>query len=328
MAKQLRVAVVAGGPSLEAEVSRSSAAGICTALERAGHETRLIELDATLASALTGYGPDVVFPIAHGPVGEDGGLQGALEVLDLPYVGAGVLASSVAAYKPTAKALFRAAGLPVADEVLVRRGESTAEAAVAARLQLGLAIVVKPASGGSGLGVTLVDADWTTAQVEAAIDEALASDEVALCERRHAGEELTCGVLERDRKLLALPATLIHPRAAGWYDFESRYAPGGSEHQCPAPLDDGVTAEVQAMSLAAHRALGVRDMSRADFVLGDDNSLTLLEINTLPGMTETSLFPEAAAAAGYDFPDLCDGLVCQAAARPRRSVPLAPKLPK
>ena len=328
MSKQLRVAVVAGGPSPEAEVSRSSATGIRAALERAGHTTRRIELDATLPSELVAYGPDVVFPIAHGPVGEDGGLQGALEVLNLPYVGAGVLASSVAAYKPTAKVLFRAACLPVADERLLRRGESTAEAAIAVREQLGPAVVVKPASGGSGLGVTLVDADWTAVQVATALDEALESDAVALCERRHLGKELTCGVLERNGKVIALPATLILPRAAGWYDFESRYAPGGSEHQCPAPLADDVTAEVQAMALAAHRALGVRDMSRADFVLGDDNSLTLLEINTLPGMTETSLFPEAAAVAGYDFPDLCDGLVRQAAERACRSVPLAPKLPK
>ncbi len=319
----LRVAVIQGGPSIEAEVSRRSAEAVTEALASTGHVVERLELDARLPGLLGVERFDVVFPVTHGALGEDGGLQGLLEVLDVPYVGSGVTASALAASKPHAKAQFRAAGLPVVEDWTVRRGAELLTAAREVRAALGPAVVVKPASGGSGLGVTRVAADAPLEQLAAALEHALADDPVALCERFVRGLEVTCGVLDLDtRGPQALPPTQIFARAAEWYDFQSRYAPGGSEHRCPAPLPAPVLAHLQAVAVAAHRALGCRDLSRADFVVGDAEQLeavTLLEVNTLPGMTRTSLYPEAAGVFGVGFPELCGRLVQAALARPRRA---------
>lgn len=327
---KLDVAVIAGGPSTEANVSRASARAVRAALEEAGHAAHLLELESELCSKLAAGGYDVVFPVTHGPVGEDGCLQGLLEVLGLPYVGPAVLASALAASKPHAKVFFRRAGLPLADDVVVRRGESLEDAAVRARAALGRAVVVKPASGGSAIGATRIGADDEDSALVRALEEALGLDELALVERFHPGLEVTCGVLEDEQGPRALPPTLIHSRAADWYDFVSRYAPGGSSHECPAPLSEPVTRRVQEVAVTAFSALGCRDLSRVDFVVGDRSdpgSVTLLEVNTLPGMTSTSLFPEAAAAAGLAFPALCDGLARRAHARPRRRRPVALPMP-
>jgi D-alanine-D-alanine ligase len=331
MTMSLSVAVVAGGPSSEANVSRASASGVATALAEAGHSVRVVELDAALARALAEAPPDVVFPITHGPLGEDGCLQGLLEVLDLPYVGSGVLASALAASKPHAKLLFRAAGLAVAEELLVTRQDDLAASARRARERLGDAVVVKPASSGSAIGVTRVAGDAPLSELEGALETALALDTVALVERFAPGNEVTCGVLEDAAGVArALPPTLIFSKAADWYDFNSRYAAGGSEHACPAPLAEGLTERVQRMAVLAHRALGARDLSRVDFVVGEgavDTAVTLLEVNTLPGMTATSLFPEAAAISGVPFPELCARLVRRAHARPRRQRPAELPMP-
>ncbi len=167
------------------------------------------------------------------------------------------------------------------------------------------------------------------AALVAALERALAVGASALVERFAPGKEVTCGVLEDDAGIAAaLPPTLILPRAADWYDFTSRYAPGGSEHRCPAPFDAQITRRIQDVAVAAHRAVGARDLSRVDFVVDDvAGVVTLLEVNTLPGMTATSLFPEAAAAAGHGFPDLCDRLVRRAHARPRREAPAVVPMP-
>lgn len=322
----LSVGVICGGPSAEANVSRTSAKAVAAALAQAGHRPTVLELEASLAPALAAGGFDVAFPVTHGPLGEDGCLQGLLEVFDLPYVGSGVLASALAASKPHAKALFRSAGLPVADEVVVRAGEPPL-AAVAA---LGGAVVVKPASGGSAIGTTRLTPDSSPEVVQAAFAAAFAVDAVVLVERFVKGHEVTCGVLEGDSGPTALPPTLITSHAADWYDFTSRYAAGGSSHQCPAPLPPRVTARVQAVALGAFRALGCRDLGRVDFVVGegdDPSGVVLLEINTLPGMTGTSLYPEAAAATGVDFVTLCSGLARRAHARPRRARPAELPMP-
>jgi D-alanine-D-alanine ligase len=327
----LEVAVIAGGPSSEANVSRASAAGVAAALAEAGHAAHVLELDAGLARALGERSVDVVFPITHGPLGEDGCLQGLLEVLDLPYVGSSVLASALAASKPHAKLVFRAAGLAVADELLVARGDELIEAARRARERLGAAVVVKPASSGSAIGVTRVAAEAPLSELEGALEVALALDQHALIERFASGSEVTCGVLEDDGgEPRALPPTLIRSKAADWYDFASRYRAGGSEHVCPAPLAEGLVERVQRMAVLAHRALGCRDLSRVDFVVGDgtaETAVTLLEVNTLPGMTSTSLFPEAAAVSGVPFATLCDRLVRRAHARPRRERPAELAMP-
>ena len=318
----LRVAVIQGGPSSEAAVSRVSAAAVAQALRDAGHDVASFELDDSLALRLDPRGTDVVFPVLHGPLGEDGCAQGLFEVLGLPYVGSGVLASALAASKPHAKAQFRQAGLPVAEQALVRAGEELEAAARRVREQLGLAVVVKPGSGGSAIGVTRVgeqDADLALVQ---AFAHALTFDELVLVERFVKGLEVTCGVLENDSGVAeALPPTLISAQAADWYDFRSRYGTRGSTHQCPAPFPEPLRMRIQSVAVQAHRALGARDLSRVDFVVAERDPLepvTLLEVNTLPGMTATSLFPEAANVAGIPFVELCDRLARRAHARPAR----------
>ncbi len=328
----LAVAVVAGGPSSEAAVSRTSARAVCAALSSAGHRSTLIELDASLPTGLFGGGFDVVFPVTHGPLGEDGCLQGVLEVLGLPYVGSGVLASALGMSKPHAKVVFREANLPVAPDAFVKAGENLHEAARRVRAALGPAVVVKPASGGSAIAVGRIRQQDDDSTLVEALKSALAVDELVLVESFRTGQEVTCAVLEDEKGApQALPPTLILPRAADWYDFESRYAAQGSEHRCPAPFAPSLTTRIQQIAVGAHRALGARDLSRADFLVGEDSDVhpvTLLEVNTLPGMTPTSLFPEAAAVAGVPFTKLCDRLVRQAHARPTRRTPDVVPMPK
>lgn len=328
---KLSVWVVCGGPSGEAEVSRASGRAVVGALQRAGHQANLVEFEPSMTRALSSAPPDVVFPVTHGTLGEDGCLQGLLEVFDVPYVGSGVLASAVGANKPVAKALWQAAGLPVAPELVVRHGEDLSKVAGVARAKLGGAVIVKPASGGSAIGVRRVPAHESDGQLADAIRSVLALDNEALIEKWLVGLEVTCGVLELCGQARALPPTLILPDRADFYDFVSKYAPGGSRHQCPAPLAPALIERLQRVAVSAHRALGARDLSRVDFVVDDrrgiDFALTILEINTLPGMTSTSLFPEAAAAAGTSFESLVDGLVRQAMARPRRMQPEVMPMP-
>ncbi|HLV21882.1 MAG TPA: D-alanine--D-alanine ligase [Polyangiaceae bacterium] len=322
-----RAAVIVGGPSAEAAVSRASGAAVASALAAAGHQVRTLELDAELARRLSDDPPEVVFPTTHGPLGEDGCLQGLLEVLNLPYVGSAVLASALAASKPHAKRLLAAAGLPIAPERLIERGEPLAERAAEARRALGPELVIKPAAGGSAIGVTRVLRDDPDSQVIAALEQALSADASALIEPLLRGHEVTCGVLASDGGDAALPPTLIVSKAADFYDFRSKYAPSGSDHVCPAPFEGSWIERIQALALGAHRAVGARDLSRADAIVAEDGTVTLLEVNTLPGMTQTSLFPEAARAAGIDFIELCDRLLRRAHARPRREAPAAVPIP-
>lgn len=317
-AEALSVAVVQGGPSSEAEVSRSSARSIAGALVEAGHRPARLELDAALADALRTGGYDVVFPIAHGAVGEDGSLQGLLEVLDLPYVGAGVLASALAMNKRMAKVHFAAAGLPVAPALHALRGApgGAARAAAEALAMLGPRVVVKPCSSGSAIGVARFDAGATEAELARAIDETWRLDAVALVERFLPGREITCGVLDVDPESppRALPPTEIRSPSDAFYTYEARYAPGRSEHLCPAPLGDALLRRVQEIAVGAHLALGCRDLCRVDFVVGHGD-VTLLEVNTLPGFTDTSLYPEEAAVAGVPMAELCHRLVVAAGRR-------------
>jgi len=328
----LRVAVIEGGPSTEAEVSRASAAGVSAALSAAGHHVVRCALDGALPGRLQALAPEVVFPVVHGALGEDGALQGLLEVLGFSYVGSSVLASALGCDKVVAKKLFRDRQLPVAEELVVERGEDLHAAALRVRAALGLAVVVKPSAQGSAIGVSRIAAKASDADLSRALQAALELDPVALCERFVIGREITCGVLDAPAlgPARALSPTEIFARSGDFYDFTSRYAAGGSAHCCPAELLPEVACEVQRVALAAHRALGCRDLSRADFVVGDGDDpgrITLLEVNTLPGMTATSLFPEAAAVAGVSMPSLCDALVRGALARGPRRFSQARELP-
>jgi len=308
----MKVAVVQGGPSAEAEVSRASATAVARALTVAGHDAVLLELEPELGGRLLAGAFDVVFPAVHGRLGEDGSLQGLLEVMDLAYVGSEVRASSLCADKVWTKTVLRALGLPLAAEVLI---PAAAIVDLAQLTQaLGPDLVVKPPSGGSAIGVSRLLAAGED-DLARAVAIARQQGPVVLVERYVRGLELTCGVLEGDSGPVALPPTLIAAQASDWYDFESKYADGGSRHICPAPLARDQLALVQALAVRAHVGVGARDLSRTDMILGDDGQVVLLEINTLPGMTNVSLFPEAAQAAGIAFPELLDRLVRRAHAR-------------
>lgn len=313
---RLTVAVIQGGPSSEAEVSRASAKSVARALETAGHRVLRLELDAYLAESMRTNGTEVAFPVSHGAVGEDGSLQGLLECLDLPYVGSNVLASALAMNKRVAKVMFAEVGLPIARGVSLPRGDAK-DAAERALRELGERVVVKPCSSGSAIGVTRFDGGASAAELSRAIEEAWTLDAVVLVERFAPGSEGTCGVLDLHGKgPRALPPTEIRSANDAFYTYQARYAPGRSEHLCPPPWDRAVVERVQEVAVAAHRALGCRDLSRVDFVVGErPEDVVLLEVNTMPGFTDTSLYPEAAGIAKIAMPELCSDLVISAKSR-------------
>jgi len=311
--KRLRIAVVQGGPSTEAEVSRKSALAVEAALKSREHDVTRLELDQWLPESLRSGGYDVVFPAVHGPFGEDGCLQGLLEILALPYVGSGVLASALAMDKVAARRAFAEVGLPIAKGAAVRRGANPADL----RASIGKRLVVKPARSGSAIGVARIEESDDEGALQKALDDAWVLDEVALVEHFAKGREVTCSVLDEGEPR-ALAATEIASPKDAFYTYEARYAEGRSIHTCPAELRPETTARVHEVAVAAHIALGCRDLSRVDFVVGDEGDpekVTLLEVNTMPGFTATSLYPEAANAVGIDFPALCDGLVRRAFSR-------------
>ena len=311
--------MLAGGSSAEASVSRSSAAGVARALESRGHAVTVVEVDGALIGTLHEVAPDVVFPVLHGPPGEDGTIQGLLTMLGLPFVGSDVRGCAVAMDKHVAKALFRAAGLPVADDVLIEAGAPLAGAESQVVAVFGSphsGVVVKPLRQGSALGVTPVPPGES---LVAPLEEALAFGDGVLVERFMAGKEITVGVLdEHVREPIALPVIEIVVGAGEWYDFVNRYTPDKSEHVIPPDLPAATLQALQDMALRAHRCLGLRDLSRADFVVGDD--VCLLEVNNLPGMTPTSLYPDACSAAGIDFGELAERLVGSAMRRGSETV--------
>ncbi len=265
-----------------------------------------------------GQRPDVVFIALHGRGGEDGTIQGTLELLGLPYTGSGVLASALAMNKAMAKRLFRAAGIPVIDEIQVRRGEEVNTGELIRKVEEvlgGFPVFVKPNEEGSTFGCTLVKAAEALAE---AVALALHYDTVTLIERYVRGMEITIGVLEtldEPPGLQPLPVIEIVPKAE-YYDYESKYAEGGSEHIIPARLPDSLLRRAQEIAVQCHRTLGCRGMSRTDMIAAGDQ-LFVLEVNTIPGMTPTSLLPQAAEHAGISFPALLDRLIATALREPK-----------
>jgi D-alanine-D-alanine ligase len=304
----LNIAVICGGPSHEAEVSRSTAQGIVKALQKNYQRVHLLELDEHTDQALRNINPDVVFPAVHGKWGEDGTLQGLLTLCGYPYVGSTVAANVLAMDKVLAKQIFRLHGLPTANSKVVYQHENLIKTAEEILKTLGSQVVVKPVCEGSGLGVTFAE---DVASVCKGLEIALSYGPRALVEERIIGAEITAAILERDQ-VEALPVIEIRTPPNSWYDYEHRYTPGLSEHLLPAPLPPAQYQRVQEIAAAAHQALGCRDLSRADFVVPSEGEPILLEVNTLPGMTPTSLFPDAAKAVGIDFPALVSLLIEQA----------------
>jgi D-alanine-D-alanine ligase len=293
------VAVLMGGWSAEREVSLRSGKACADALGRRGYRVTPIDVGRDVAAALTAAKPDIALNVLHGRPGEDGTLQGLLEILGIPYSHSGVLASALAMQKHYAKALFRAAGVPVAEDRVVSRLEA-AKAHVMAP-----PYVVKPVAEGSSVGVFIVTAEHPHPPQELYRDD-WPFGETVMVERYIPGKELTCAVLG-DRVLDVIE---IVP-ATRFYDYEAKYAAGGSRHLLPAPILPNVYQEVRRLSLAAHSALGCRGVSRADFRYDDRGTgkLICLEVNTQPGMTETSLVPELAAYAGITFDELVQWMV-------------------
>lgn len=303
--------MISGGNSAEAEVSRSSAKGVTEALLTRYPATQNFELTGTLTANLQAFAPDVVFPVLHGPPGENGTLQGYLEILGFKYVGSNVQSSAVAMDKVIAKQVFATANLPLAKQVVVER--ATPIARCVEQIQcLGTNVVVKPASQGSALGVTRVS---NQNELVTALNEAFTYDPRLLVEERIMGKEITVGVLDTETGVEAFPVVEVTTPENSWYDFEHRYTEGLSDHIIPAPLTDAQTQRLQQIAIDAHISLGCRDLSRADFVVANDDEEILLEVNTLPGMTPTSLYPDAAMHHGYDFAALVSHLVERAAAR-------------
>ena len=312
MSDARNVTVLQGGHSLEAEISRVSAAQVAAGLEAAGHRVTRLEVDRDAPVRLAETRPDVVFPALHGPPGEDGTVQGLLDILQLPYVGGGVAASALAMDKVGAKAMFRRAGLPVTDDVVVFPGSASKDAAAQIMDALGDQVVVKPSGQGSAIGVARLPAPN---EIAAAVAEALKLGNVII-EPFIAGREITVGVLDlHGQAPSAFPVIEIRTAPGEWYDAVNRYQAGASEHVIPAPLPTAVNAELQRIAIAAHCALGLRDLSRADFIVANDADIYLLEVNSMPGMTPTSLYPDGARADGLEFPDLLDALVGSALRR-------------
>jgi D-alanine-D-alanine ligase len=293
------VAVLMGGWSAEREVSLHSGKACTDALARLGYRVTPIDAGRDIAAALTAAKPDIALNVLHGRPGEDGTLQGLLEVLGIPYTHSGVLASAAAMQKDTAKVLFRAAGVPVADDRVLPRLE------VAKAHAMAPPYVIKPVAEGSSVGVFIVTKEHAQPPQELYRDD-WTFGEMVMVERYIPGKELTCAVLG-DR---ALDVIEIVP-ATRFYDYEAKYAAGGSKHLLPAPILPNVYQEVRRLSLAAHSALGCRGVSRADFRYDDlgTGELVCLEVNTQPGMTETSLVPELAAYAGITFDELVQWMV-------------------
>jgi D-alanine-D-alanine ligase len=256
---------------------------------------------------------DVIFVAIHGQWGEDGTIQGMLELLGIPYVGSGVLASALAMDKVMAKTVLAASGIEVPRGFVVTAGElpANADAILAQAKDIGYPLVSKPVRQGSSVGVVMVDGPD---ELIPAIEQGLALDERVMVEERLRGTELTVGVIANGAGLRALPVIEIATKAE-FFDYRAKYDPALTDEICPARITDELATRVQEVAMAAHRALGCRDLSRTDMIATDDGRVVALEVNTIPGMTANSLLPKAARVAGIDFGELCSMLLEAALAR-------------
>lgn len=301
--KPERIAIISGGSSAEAEVSRVSGAKVKEALSVHFPALAQFELDHSLTAKLQDFNPDVVVPMLHGPPGEDGTTQGYLETLGYPYVGSDHASSAYAMNKIVAKQLFRLAKLPVVKDMVLNQNNLGTQQDLHQRIsqELGERVVVKPINQGSALGIVRTH----LSALDGILKEAFKFNTLVLLEQFIDGREITAGVLEKsDEEPEVLPITEIITPANTWYDYKHRYAPDGAEHVIPAALPKDLNAALKQATLQAHQALGCRDLSRSDFMVTKANDFYLLETNTLPGMTPTSLYPDAANKAGYSLPAL------------------------
>nr|AIA18186.1 D-alanine--D-alanine ligase [uncultured bacterium] len=300
----MKIAVLKGGPSAEREVSLRSGAAVGKALREAGHEVE--EIDVHGPDFLVPEKTEVVFLALHGTFGEDGQIQAILEKRGLPYTGSGIESSRLAFDKTATKKKFEASGVPTPPCRIMKKGDREVP-----RLKEPFPWVVKPSKQGSSVGVTIVQKEE---DLEKAVKLGFESDDEVLIEAFIDGREMTIAVLGEE----ALKIVEIKPKS-GWYDYQNKYTKGATEYLVPAPLTKHQELCLQTLAVQAHKCLGCRDVSRVDVRMDPNENNFVLEVNTLPGMTETSLLPKAAAAAGISFSQLCDSLAKMAAKRGARS---------
>ncbi len=306
----LRIAVLCGGTSAEREVSLRSGARVHATLVRKGWNAELLTIDTYdgLPQLLKTF--HAVFNVLHGGEGEDGTVQLLLDLIGKPYVGSGPLASALAMDKAESRRAFAGKGIPVPEGLHYTGGDLGAFLTRAEGL--GLPLVLKPRREGSSVGVHLVEG---SAELRARAEELASRYGEFLVERFIPGREVTAGLLETERGLQALPLVELRPKASPLFDWRAKYTPGACEALCPAPLGPEESARIQGIAREAFGLLGCRDLARADFRLAPDGTPYLLEVNTLPGFTELSLFPRAAAAFGLPYEDLVEALLKRALAR-------------
>lgn len=332
MTDKIRVAVVMGGVSGEHDVSVKSGTGIFNNLmPHRYHGTRVVvgkdgrwSIDAAPpapmleALAQLAGNIDVAFLALHGPNGEDGTFQSLFHLLGIPYTGSDYYASSLAMNKPRAKDAYRAAGLTVAPDRSIWKNEFSGAARqdilVGIERYLGFPCVAKTTKLGSSVGVAIVETPTVLAEK---LDEFFAFGEEVLVEKFIKGTELTSPIIDDPYagRTRALPLIEIRPIVSGWFDYDAKYRIGGAEEICPAPVDDELTRRCQEIGLNAHRLLGCKGMSRTDLIAADDRTIYVIETNTIPGFTETSLLPQAAAAVGISYAQLVDILIQEALLR-------------
>jgi D-alanine-D-alanine ligase len=325
-----RVAVLGGGRSSEHDVSLASAASVRAGLERAGHEVLAIDVardgswrhegeELTLAPGRGLLGADVVFPVLHGPFGEDGTVQGLLECLDVAYVGAGVLASAACLDKVASKELLARAGVPqVAYRALRHAGwEADPHAALTDLAALGLPVFVKPARLGSSVGIARVA---RAGELAPALEAAFAHDPLVIVEALAPGLEVECAVLGNEEPAASEPGEIVlSGGGGGWYDYEAKYAPGGMRLVVPARISPSARERVQALAVEAFVRLGCAGLARVDFFVDTEREAVLVnELNTMPGFTETSVYGKLWAASGIRYEELLDRLVALALERHAR----------
>ncbi|WP_188453838.1 D-alanine--D-alanine ligase [Virgibacillus oceani] len=303
----MKIAVLYGGISGEREVSLSSGKGIINALKHNGHNVIGIDFNPDKMEEILNLDVDLVFIGLHGKFGEDGRIQGLLDMLEIPYVGSGVLASALAMDKAKAKQIFQTNNIPVAKSNAYKITQQTNLNEIIKSIEslYNTPFVIKPNREGSTLGLTIVN---DIQDIEPALKNALTSDDTVLVEDFIKGKEVTVPVLGSYGKEKALPVIEIIPKN-GFYDYESKYAPGGSEHIIPATVSMEVTEQLQTYAVLAHQLLGCKIYSRVDFIVTPENIPVILEVNTLPGMTPTSLFPDAAKAQGWTYEEMIEMFV-------------------
>ncbi len=303
--KNIKVAVVMGGTSAEREISIQTGSGVMRALADLGFESKSLDYNARFVDALREVQPDVVFNALHGPGGEDGQIQGVLDYLNVPYTGSGVEACALSMDKHIAKKLCAAEGLPTAAWDLFDLTGGTLPLLPGS---LDLPLVIKPRFEGSSAGVVIVKTheQWSAAMIDAAsrYSEIIAEEFVG-------GREFTCGVLGEE----ALPVIEIIANRDEFYSYDAKYGANGSSHIVPAKIDEDLSARLQMLALSMHRLLGLRDYSRTDFIVSREGRPYILEINSLPGLTPTSLLPDACNAVGISYDALIDRLIGFALAR-------------